>query len=90
MLYKAVKIIVVGIKNSISWEGGLTILNVDKIKDKVWPKVKKVTTQKTVLISLKVYTIVRAHKKSKSNLDIQKIISSYNYGLHKKYKLKEF
>ena len=65
MLYKAVKIIVVGIKNSISWEGGLTILNVDKIKDKVWPKVKKVTIQKTVLISLKVYTIVRAHKKSK-------------------------
>jgi hypothetical protein len=34
--------------------------------------------------------IIRAHKKSKSNLDIQKIIGSYNYALHKKYKLKEF
>ena len=65
MLCKAVKIIVEGIKNSISLGGGLTILEVDNINDKVCPNVKKVTTQKTVLISLKVYTIVRAHKKSK-------------------------
>jgi hypothetical protein len=34
--------------------------------------------------------IIRAHKKSKSNLDIKQIISSYNYALDKKYKLKEF
>ena len=54
MYFVAPVIIVVGIKNSISWDGGLTMLKDDNNNDKVCPRVKKVTIQKTVLKSLKV------------------------------------
>jgi hypothetical protein len=64
MLYTHVNIIVAGIKNSIIWESGFKILNADKNKESVCPKVNDVTIQKTFLKSLKLYTIVKAERKS--------------------------
>jgi hypothetical protein len=39
-------------------------LKAENTNEKVCPKVKKVTIQKTVLKSLKLYTTVRAQRKS--------------------------
>lgn len=74
-----------------TWYGKYGFYPKDKKRNKYFIRNKRIMDQ-TLLSDIPDLKemLIKAHKKSKSNLDIQKIIRSYNYGLHKKYKLKEF